>query len=82
MDSRYQAYVAGLKALGKSLLSFNAPCCGQVIETLPACTDDTWTPLASCPHCGALYRKIVTRASAHGVPLAQHIKEQVDEPIN
>jgi len=77
MDSRYQAYIAGLKALGKPLLSFNAPCCGRVVETLPACTDETWTPLASCPHCGALYRKFVTRTTAHGELLAKEATHEI-----
>lgn len=77
MERRYQHYIAGLKAMGKPLLSFTAPCCGEVIETLPACTDDTWTPLASCPHCGALYRKYVSKTAAYGVLLAEENMHEV-----
>lgn len=67
---RYQAYVAVLKANGNAL-TFIAPCCGKSIQTQAAVDDETWTPLACCPYCGTLFRKIVTKTSAKAVLLAE-----------
>ncbi len=58
LRERHNDYIARVKALGKAIVTFKAPCCGKDIETPAAPSAERWTTLATCQHCGALYMKV------------------------
>jgi hypothetical protein len=56
------AYMARVRAHGGRILAYRPPCCNTETETkAPVDDDDVWDSLTTCPHCGALGMKIVTR---------------------
>ncbi|MDX5979560.1 hypothetical protein [Vreelandella alkaliphila] len=67
LKQRYTEYNNRLRADGHKLLAFPCPACDQAIETQAAPAGDEWDTLANCPHCEAMYFKIVTSTAAHGV---------------
>jgi hypothetical protein len=66
LAEKHAQQIAGMKARGKKVLAFDAPCCGKEIETPAPPKGHTWDTLATCQHCGALYYKIVTHRKAIG----------------
>jgi hypothetical protein len=50
----YEALIR-LKATGAKVMSFNAPCCGKVVETQGPVFPDSWKIQENCPHCSKPY---------------------------
>lgn len=63
MRARHDDYIARVKATGKSVVTFSAPCCGKDIETLASLKGERWDSVSTCPQCGALYIKITEGAA-------------------
>jgi len=61
-------YVERWKASGKRTLIMKTPCCDADLEVPSQDRDDgqQWDSLMTCPHCGALFMKIVTFRQAIG----------------
>lgn len=51
---------------GKRVLAFDCPKCAEQIETPAAPKGEDWNSMAVCPHCQALYMKLVTDKTAEG----------------
>lgn len=66
LKQKHDEFIARLKAQGTKILEFKCPACGKKIETQAAPKGDTWDSLSNCPHCEALYMKIVTNKKAVG----------------
>lgn len=60
LKAQHDAYIAGVKARGEPTLTYQTPCCGNVMEDRAAPPGAVWDTLATCPHCGRLYMKITT----------------------
>jgi hypothetical protein len=62
------AYVERWKASGKRTQILVTPCCSADLEVPSQDRNDgqQWDSLMTCPHCGALFMKIVTFAHAEG----------------
>lgn len=54
-------YMAAVRAHGGRILTYSPPCCGTETETTAPEDDDVWDSLTTCPHCGTLGMKIVSR---------------------
>jgi hypothetical protein len=59
---RHLDYMARVRAHGAHILTYRPVCCGVETETTAPTDDDVvWDTPTICPHCGALYLKVVTR---------------------
>jgi hypothetical protein len=61
--TRYTAFVERAKASRTPLVKFSCPACRQVIETIPAPKGEVWDSLSTCPHCEALFMKVISETS-------------------
>lgn len=71
----HTAYVARWKASGKRTQILVTPCCNKDLEVPSQDRDDgqQWDSLMTCPHCGALFMKVVTYAHAEGRTLPETV---------
>lgn len=69
LAERHDDHIARVKALDKVIISFKAPCCGKDIETPAAPAGQSWSTLATCQHCGELYKKFTDGEHAFGLTL-------------
>ncbi len=67
MAAVHAGYIASLQVRGLQVLTFDAPCCGEPIETRAAPRGQQWDTLSMCHHCGALFMKITTSTKAVGL---------------
>jgi hypothetical protein len=63
---QHDAYIAGVIAKGGHVLTFDTPCCDEPMTTTAPRTSETWDSLTTCPHCGEMFMKIVSRTDAVG----------------
>jgi hypothetical protein len=58
---RHEEYMIAWRQSGKPTRNYETPCCGKEIETTAPSNDETWDSLTTCPWCGDLHMKVVTR---------------------
>lgn len=61
LRERYQEFIEIMSAGGGHLLAFHSPCCNTLTKTLAPEDGDVWDSTSTCPWCGRLYNKVVTR---------------------
>lgn len=64
----YEAHIAHLKATGAKVMSFNAPCCGKVVETQGPVFPDSWKLQENCPHCSKPYLVTANSRQVYATP--------------
>lgn len=73
LKQKHDAFIARYKAQGGQVLALDCPACAEKIETPAAPKGENWDSLANCPHCHALYMKLVTHEAAEGrIPQRAH----------
>lgn len=69
---KHDAHIDHVRARGGRVLMLEQlPCCGTSMDVhVPASKHETWDSLTTCPNCGELFFKVVTRnkAIAYGLP--------------
>lgn len=58
--AEHDAYIALCRKLGRTILTYKAPCCGKSLEGIAALPEETWDTGATCPICGRTYWKHTT----------------------
>lgn len=66
LKQQHAEFIARHKQQGGRVLAFGCPKCAEQIETPAAPKDEPWDSLTNCPHCHALYMKLVTDKTAEG----------------
>jgi hypothetical protein len=61
--TRYTEFVERAKASRTPLVKFSCPACSQGIETIPAPKGVVWDSLTTCPHCEAMFMKVISGIS-------------------
>lgn len=67
LKQRYSEYKDRLRASGVKLVSFDCPCCSEIIDTKPAPKGETWDTMATCPHCEGMYKLFTEGGHAYGL---------------
>lgn len=60
---RHEAYMIAWRQSGKETRTYDTPCCGKELETTAPSNGETWDSLTTCPWCGDLHMKSVSRES-------------------
>lgn len=57
---RHKEYLVMNRAAGKTLLTYQTPCCGHRQTTVAAEPGEEWDSAAVCLGCGSLYWRVIT----------------------
>lgn len=69
---RHDAFIERIKAAGRPVLPYTTPCCQTALETSAPSNSQRWDSLCTCPGCGRLYIKWVSRTEVQvAVPLQE-----------
>lgn len=60
LQQAHRKFIAQLRAAGRRILCFKAPCCGAKLEAMAALEGETWNTGATCHECGAAYWRETT----------------------
>ncbi len=59
LQREYAAYMAEVRAEGKPVVEFLPPCGCETVETEAPPKGGEWDSMMTCPHCTAVFYKVV-----------------------
>lgn len=61
----FQEHVAGMRARGVALLSYQTPCCGGMMQTPAAYEGEVRCICVTCIYCGSLFHRASTTTTVN-----------------